>query len=60
MNNRDSQRDWQHWVYKTQNEDKQNKKNTTQKAKTMSNIDPNRNYSAILATLQITSYALGV
>ena len=60
MNNRDSQRDWQHWVYKTQNEDKQNKKNTTQKAKTMSNIDTNRNYSAILATLQITSYALGV
>jgi len=60
MNNRESQRDWQHWVHKTQNEDKQNKKYTTQKAKTMSNIDPNRNYSAILATLQITSYALSV
>ena len=26
----------------------------------LTNILPNRNYSAILATLQITSYALGV
>jgi len=36
--------------YKTQNEDK----------KTQHRKLTNRNYSAILATLQITSYALGV
>jgi len=36
------QRHWQHRVYKTQNEDKQNK-NTTQKTKKMSNTDPIKN-----------------
>jgi len=35
-------RHWQHWVHKTQDEAKQNK-NTTQKAKKMSNRDPLKN-----------------
>jgi hypothetical protein len=34
------QRHWQHWVHKTQNEDKL--KNTTHKAKNMSNTDPTK------------------
>ena len=36
------QRHGQHWVHITRDEDKQ-KKNTTQKIKTMSNIDPIKN-----------------
>jgi hypothetical protein len=35
-------RNWQHWVHKTQDEDKQNK-NTTQKTKEMSNMNPTKN-----------------
>jgi len=36
------QRRCQHWVHKTQDENKQDK-NTTQKTKTMSNTDPIKN-----------------
>ena len=37
------QRHWQHWVHKTQDEDKYNK-NTTQEANATSNTDPIKNW----------------
>jgi hypothetical protein len=36
------QKYWQHWVPKTQDEDKQNKKNPTQKIKKMGITDPTK------------------
>jgi hypothetical protein len=38
-----TQRNWRHWTDKTQDEDKQNKTKSTQKAKARSNMDHTKN-----------------
>jgi hypothetical protein len=50
---------WQHWKYKTQDEDKQN---TTQKTKKMSNTDPtkSRGLVHVLTRLEYMSNAMDV
>ena len=44
---------WQHWIYKTQDEDKQN---TTQKAKKRSNTDPTKSRGLVHVLVKVTQF----